>query len=117
MSKSFRAWVWPACALLALAVFSPVAARAQEPKDLHSEPRPSLAEQKILAALASQSGVKFVDQPLSDVVDFLKEKHQIEIQLDNKALTDSGIGSDTPVTRTISAGAPITTTIVEQSPG
>ena len=101
MSKSFRAWVWPACALLALAVFSPAAARAQEPKDLHSEPRPSLAEQKILAALASQSGVKFVDQPLSDVVDFLKEKHQIEIQLDTKALTDSGLGSDTPVTRTI----------------
>ena len=101
MSKSFRAWVWPAYALLALAVFSPVAARAQEPKDLHSEPRPSLAEQKILAALASQSGVNFVDQPLSDVVDFLKEKHQIEIQLDAKALTDEGIGSDTPVTRTI----------------
>jgi hypothetical protein len=99
MSKSFRAWVWPACALLALAVFSPLAARAQEPKGLLSEPRPSLAEQKILAALASQSEVNFVDQPLADVVQFLKEKHQIEIQLDNKALTDEGIGFDTPVTR------------------
>lgn len=101
MSKSFRAWVWPAYALLALAVVSPLVARAQEAKAPLPEPRPSLAEQKILAALASQSGVNFVDQPLADVVEFLKEKHHIEIQLDAKALTDEGIGSDTPVTRTI----------------
>lgn len=100
MSKSIRAWLWPACVVLTLAVVFPPVARAQQPGPL-SEPEPSLAEQKILAALASQTSISFVDQPLSDLVDFLKEKHQIQIQLNTKALTDAGIGSDTPITRHI----------------
>ena len=61
----------------------------------------SPTEAKILAALDDKTELEFVDQPLSDVVDYLKERHGIEIQLDNKALTDEGIGSDTPVTRNI----------------
>jgi hypothetical protein len=61
----------------------------------------SPTEAKIVAALDDKTELEFVDQPLSDVVDFLKERHDIEIQLDNKALTDEGIGSDTPVTRNI----------------
>ncbi|HUY88384.1 MAG TPA: hypothetical protein VMV10_06595 [Pirellulales bacterium] len=58
-------------------------------------------EAKIVAALDDKTELEFVDQPLSDVVEYLRERHDIEIQLDNKALTDEGIGSDTPVTRTI----------------
>jgi tetratricopeptide (TPR) repeat protein len=58
-------------------------------------------EAKIVAALDDKTELEFVDQPLSDVVDYLKERHEIEIQLDSKALTDEGIGSDTPVTRNI----------------
>lgn len=58
-------------------------------------------EAKIVAALDDKTELEFVDQPLSDVVDYLKERHDIEIQLDTKALTDEGIGSDTPVTRNI----------------
>ena len=34
-----------------------------------------------------------------DVIDYLKDLHGIEIQLDSKALEDAGIGTDTPVTR------------------
>ena len=98
MSKSIRAWVWPACAVLTLAVVFPRVVLAQPPGP-QSEPQPSLAEQKILAALASQTSINFVDAPLTDFVQFLQEKHQIQIQLDNKALTDEGIGTDTPVTR------------------
>jgi hypothetical protein len=45
--------------------------------------------------------LEFVDQPLSDVVEYLKERHHIEIVLDNKGLADAGLGSDTPVTRNI----------------
>lgn len=58
-------------------------------------------EAKILAALDEPTEVDFTDQPLQDVIDFLKEKHQIEIQLDNRALEDAGQGSDTPITRNI----------------
>lgn len=101
MSKSNRAWVWPALAVLSLAVISPLFARAQQTEPTPYEPQPGPAEQKILAALASQTSLDFIDQPLADVVDTLRKKHEIEIQLDNKALSDEGIGSDTPVTRNI----------------
>jgi hypothetical protein len=58
-------------------------------------------EAKILAALDQKTELEFVDQPLSDVVDYLKQRHEIEIQLDTKALTDSGIGTDTPITKNV----------------
>lgn len=47
--------------------------------------------------LAKPIVLEFIDTPLSDVIDFLKDHCKIEIQLDNRALTDVGIGSDTPV--------------------
>ena len=40
----------------------------------------------------------FHESPLQTVVDFLKDKHSIEILLDVKALEDGGMGTDTPVT-------------------
>lgn len=97
MSKSFRAWVWPACILLALAVISPLAVRAADAVQPPWKPN----EAKILAALDQKTELEFVDQPLSDVIDFLKERHGIEIQLDHNALTDEGVGSDVPVTKNI----------------
>ncbi len=54
-------------------------------------------EKKIRAALDSKTELEFVDTPLSDVVDYLKDFHEIEIQIDNKALDDVGIGTDEPV--------------------
>ena len=61
----------------------------------------SPAEAKIAAALTEKTELDFTDQPLSDVIEYLKAKHEIEIQLDSKALADAGVGSDTPVTRNI----------------
>ncbi|HVX12825.1 MAG TPA: hypothetical protein VHC22_16705 [Pirellulales bacterium] len=58
-------------------------------------------ETKILEALDDKTEIDFAEQPLSDVVDYLKQRHGIEIQLDKKALTDAGIGSEVPITRTI----------------
>ena len=55
----------------------------------------------IAAALDERTELDFADQPLSDVVDYLKQRHEIEIQLDNKALTEAGVGSDTPISRAI----------------
>jgi hypothetical protein len=55
-------------------------------------------EAKIEAALLQPTTVQFVETPLQDVVDFLKDQHGIEIQIDTRALEDVGIGSDSPVT-------------------
>ncbi|HQU42370.1 MAG TPA: hypothetical protein PK867_06135, partial [Pirellulales bacterium] len=61
----------------------------------------SPSETKILSALDDKTELDFTEQPLTDVIDYLKQRHNIEIQLDNRALADAGIGSDVPVTRSI----------------
>jgi type II secretory pathway component GspD/PulD (secretin) len=73
------------------------------PKSLENEPkkppRPTAGEDAIRRALATPASMEFVEQPLSDVVSFLKDQHEIEIQLDLKALEDAGVATDTPITR------------------
>ena len=44
---------------------------------------------------------EFVDTPLKDVTDYLKNRHGIEIQLDNKALGEASIAADTPMTKSL----------------
>ena len=45
--------------------------------------------------------MEFVDMPLTDVIDYLKDFHKIEIQLDKKAMDEAGIGTDTTVTKNL----------------
>lgn len=59
------------------------------------------AEEKILNALEEPTTLEFIETPLQDVIDYLKDLHSIEIQVDNRALEDVGIGSDTPITRNL----------------
>jgi hypothetical protein len=59
-------------------------------------------EDRILAELSEKTVLEFDAQPLSDVIQYLKDRHGIEIQLDIKALEDEGIGTDSPITRNIS---------------
>jgi len=59
------------------------------------------AEKRIEEALRSPTQIEFVETPLSDVVDYLRDYHKIEIQLDKKALGDVNIGTDTPVSKTL----------------
>jgi hypothetical protein len=59
------------------------------------------AEQRIEKALDEPTALDFSETPLSDVIQFFKEKHRIEIQLDKKALDDAGVGLDTPMTRSL----------------
>ena len=49
-------------------------------------------------ALASPTQLDFADTPLQDVVDYLKDVHHIEIQLDRRVLEDVNVKGDTPVT-------------------
>jgi hypothetical protein len=59
----------------------------------------SPTEQKILAALDEPTEFDFFDQPLSDVIDYFKQRHGIEIQLDNKGLAQAGVDAATCITR------------------
>lgn len=52
----------------------------------------------IRKALESPTQIEFNETPLEDIVDYLKAYHRIEIQIDRRALSDVGIGTDTPVT-------------------
>ncbi|MCG2684963.1 MAG: hypothetical protein L6306_15270 [Planctomycetales bacterium] len=59
------------------------------------------AEKKIDDALKSTTQLEFIETPLQDVIDYLKDMHKIEIQIDTRALGDVGIGTDTPVTKNL----------------
>ncbi len=62
-------------------------------------PKLTPVEEKLLSALDSPTKMEFIETPLQDAVDYFKDHHGIEIQLDNNALEDAGIGTDTPITR------------------
>lgn len=62
----------------------------------HSE-----AAKKIFAALDEKTTLEFIETPLSDVVDYLSELHDIGMVLDAKSLDVVGISSDTPITRNL----------------
>ncbi|MEN6458868.1 MAG: hypothetical protein ABFC63_08050 [Thermoguttaceae bacterium] len=59
------------------------------------------AEKRIREALNSPTKLDFSEQPLSDVIDFLKDYHKIPIEIDAKALEEKGVGTDSPVTRNL----------------
>jgi len=62
---------------------------------------PGTLEERIVAALGESTQLEFIETPLQDVLDFLKDLHSIEIQIDHRALEDVGIGSDTPITMNV----------------
>ena len=57
---------------------------------------------KILKALAAPTDFNFTEEPLQSVVDYLSERHKIEIVIDDSALDDASIGTDEPVTFNVS---------------
>lgn len=65
------------------------------------EHRADPSETRIWAALDEKTDLDFVEQPFYSVIDYLKQCHGIEIQLDLKSLSHAGIRSDTPITRGI----------------
>ena len=55
-------------------------------------------EKRIYDALDQETILEFNESPLSEVVDFIKNAREIPIVIDQRALDDVGMGSDTPVT-------------------
>ena len=56
--------------------------------------RYGLAVQRIVQALEDDTTLEFVEAPLAEVVQFLKDQHEIEIQIDEPALKDMGLSTD-----------------------
>jgi len=67
--------------------------------DLHNY---SKVEERIIRALDDETEFEFVDLPLRDVVDYLKQQHNIQIILDDQALLDEGIQPDEPINMSLS---------------
>ena len=61
----------------------------------------SAANRKILAALHAKTQLEFIDTPLQDVVDYLKDYHKIEIVFDTHSPGKAGVKSHVSVTRHI----------------
>ena len=58
----------------------------------------SLAESRIREQLGKPTEFDFTDLPLRDVIQFLKDQHRIEMQLDEKRLAESNVTGDSPIT-------------------
>ncbi len=76
-------------------------ARRREKYSATELSRRSPAEEKIAEALKQPTQIEFVETPLKDVIDYLKDLHHIEIQLDSAALKEEGIDENTPVTKNL----------------
>ncbi len=66
-----------------------------------AEPRPNANEAAIEQALDGKIDLVFVDAPLYDVVEFIRQQTHVPVVIDVRALSDEGIGSDTPITRNL----------------
>lgn len=102
MSRSFS--VLALCAVFSLLTLPSLPAEEKsKPKE---PPKPAAAKQPLLGvgkaaikeALAKPTEMTFIEAPLSEVIDYLKGHHRIEIQLDKRALSDVGIEADSPIT-------------------
>ncbi len=82
-------------------VWQQLTARRKERYESMDLAKQGPAEKKITAALKSPTQLEFIETPLQDVIDYLKDYHGIEIQLDTKALNDVGIDPTTPVTKNL----------------
>jgi hypothetical protein len=90
--------VAPLVLVVSLFLGTPARCANQPPSTPHDR---SQAEAKIRQSLKEPTVFEFIEQPLQDVLDSIKERHRIEIKLDKRALDDAGIGTDTPVTRNL----------------
>ena len=66
--------------------------------NLHTDQRTvGPLEARIREQLRTPTSVEFIETPLAEAVDYLKDLHGIEIQLDVKALEEAGISGDVPI--------------------
>jgi hypothetical protein len=61
-------------------------------------PAMSESESRIEAALLEKTTMEFIDTPMTDAIAFLADQHKISIIVDQTALDDGGVATDTPLT-------------------
>lgn len=66
-----------------------------------AEPPPCDAEAHILAALEEECDLDFADQPLSDAIAALAQRHHIQLHIDRRNLSRAGVADSTPITSAI----------------
>jgi hypothetical protein len=66
-------------------------------EELRGTPSESDAIKRIHEKLNDPVTLEFVETPLSDIVDFLKDLTQVNIVLDRRAIEEEGVTNDTPI--------------------
>ena len=66
--------------------------------DADLPPQLSAAEKKFYAALEQPTALDFINVPLLDVIERIRDDYDIAVQFDNRALEDLGIDSAQPIT-------------------
>jgi hypothetical protein len=56
------------------------------------------AEEKIYSALNDDTRLEFIETPLDDILEFVKDQHAIPIEFDAMALEDAGVEREIPIT-------------------
>lgn len=56
---------------------------------------------ELVHVLDEETELDFNEQPLTEVIEYLRQRHQIGIQIDDRTLSDSGASADVPITRTM----------------
>jgi len=62
---------------------------------------PGLVGESVAAALEKSTRLEFVETPLTQVFEFLRDRDKLEIKVDEKSLADVGIALDVPITMTV----------------
>ena len=70
----------------------------------------SAADRKVYEALDQNTSLEFPDNTLQEIVDFLQQKHQLRIRLDEQALTDAGLDTESRVNLVINE-VPLSTSL------
>jgi hypothetical protein len=60
------------------------------------------SEERIFKELGQTATLEFIETPLKDAIQILKDRHSIPIELDVKKLEEAGVNLDTPVTKNLS---------------
>ena len=66
-----------------------------------TQPEFRTGDKAIEKALSEPTQMEFIDTPLPDVIEYLKDLHHMEIQIDKKAMEEAGISPDYPVTKNL----------------
>ncbi len=96
MSSHKDPFVYWLIVVVALTVICRSTVRAEDDRSLANA-----NEERIRQEFNKPTSFNFVETPLADVLAYFQQKHDIPMQFDMKALTDLGITTDRPVTKSL----------------